>query len=56
MRDLEIKEEKAIDLTVKLWASLQALKIIHSRDLVEMQVSIHDIQARIMSRPFRENK
>ena len=56
MRELNDKEQKAVDLTVELWTALQDLEVIHRQDLEEMALSIHDIQARVMSRPIRESQ
>ncbi len=54
MRDLNEKEKKAIDLTVELWNQILELEEQHSSDRVELCAKIHEIQARIMCRPVRD--
>jgi len=52
MKDLNEKEQKALDLTVHLWDALLQLEALHPDDLTEHSRDLHNIQNRIMSRPF----
>lgn len=46
-------EKEILQMSVDLWNRIQDLPIIHKSDNLEISKSIHDIQARIMSRGVR---
>lgn len=54
MRELTEQEKKVINLTVDLWNEVLKLPTIHPELGPEIARSVHDIQARIMARPYIE--
>lgn len=54
MRKLTELEQKCIDKTVELWNALAELEVLNDHDQTEMMSKIHDIQSRVMSRPYRD--
>lgn len=56
MRKLTELEQKCIDKTVELWNALAELEVLNDHDQTEMMSKIHDIQSRVMSRPYRDNR
>ena len=55
-RNLNEKEERALEITANLWACLNDLEELHPSDIVEACRDIHNIQNRIMARPIQRIK
>jgi hypothetical protein len=56
IRNLNAKEQEAIDLTVQLWNAIIELDVLHPMENQEHCRDIHNIQNRLQSRVFLSEK
>jgi len=56
IRNLNTKEQEALDLTIQLWNKIMELDILHHNENQEHCRDIHNIQNRLQSRVFLTEK